>query len=634
MGSTGFLAARTFLELLARDAPAAEFDEPLRSARTAGLPAEEIARLEATQLLALQVRGVLERRRRRETELTALYETVGDLAALHDLDAVLAAIVRRARLLLGTDLAYLTLIDEARGDTYMRVTDGSVSARFQAVRLEMGEGLGGLVAQTKTPYATPNYFTDQRFQHSRDIDGAVEDEGLTAILGVPLLLGTRAIGVLLAGNRTERPFAREEVALLASLAAHAAVAIDNARLLTDMQQTLSELAEAGRLISAQKASVERAADAHDRLADLVLAGGDVQAVADAVVDVLGGDLLLIDAEGRTLARSGTPSAVPQDSLDEALRMARASGRAVDVGDRWIAPVLAGGERLGVLLLEHRRELAGADRRIFERAALVTALLLLFQRTVADAEARVRGELLHDLLTPTFERDPDALRLQARRFGLDLDVDYVVVVVHAADADLRQRLAFAATALAKQQAGLSGELAGEVVLLLRREVAGDAARLCARELGSAIIAPVTAGAAGPALGQGELVAAYRHAQRCLAVLLDLGREGTGSSMADLGFIGLVLGERGDVAGFVRRTLGPVLDYDSRRGTKLLETLAVYFARGGNLGRAKDDLHVHVNTVAQRLERVGRLLGADWQSPQRALEVQVALQLHRLRQPDQP
>jgi DNA-binding PucR family transcriptional regulator len=37
---------------------------------------------------------------------------------------------------------------------------------------------------------------------------------------------------------------------------------------------------------------------------------------------------------------------------------------------------------------------------------------------------------------------------------------------------------------------------------------------------------------------------------------------------------------------------------------------------------------VNTAAQRLDRVARLLGPDWQQPDRALEVQLALRLHRL------
>jgi DNA-binding PucR family transcriptional regulator len=42
-----------------------------------------------------------------------------------------------------------------------------------------------------------------------------------------------------------------------------------------------------------------------------------------------------------------------------------------------------------------------------------------------------------------------------------------------------------------------------------------------------------------------------------------------------------------------------------------------------------LHVHVNTVTQRLDRVAQLLGIDWQKPDRALEVQLALRLHRLK-----
>jgi DNA-binding PucR family transcriptional regulator len=42
-----------------------------------------------------------------------------------------------------------------------------------------------------------------------------------------------------------------------------------------------------------------------------------------------------------------------------------------------------------------------------------------------------------------------------------------------------------------------------------------------------------------------------------------------------------------------------------------------------------LHVHVNTVAQRLERVASLLGEDWLEPDRALEIQLALRLRSLR-----
>ena len=60
--------------------------------------------------------------------------------------------------------------------------------------------------------------------------------------------------------------------------------------------------------------------------------------------------------------------------------------------------------------------------------------------------------------------------------------------------------------------------------------------------------------------------------------------------------------------------------SSRSTKLVETLDTYFRTGGNLTRTSTELHVHVNTVTQRLERVSRLLGESWQQPERQLEVQ--------------
>jgi DNA-binding PucR family transcriptional regulator len=70
---------------------------------------------------------------------------------------------------------------------------------------------------------------------------------------------------------------------------------------------------------------------------------------------------------------------------------------------------------------------------------------------------------------------------------------------------------------------------------------------------------------------------------------------------------------------------VLDYDARRGTELVRTLRTYFESGSSLTRAKDVLHVHVNTVVQRLDRIASLLGPDWQTPERALELQLALRV---------
>ncbi|WP_247747001.1 helix-turn-helix domain-containing protein [Streptomyces oryzae] len=628
--------------MLTTGAPAEAYDDPQPSAGTG--PSAERGRQ-----LALRIRAELEARRRREAELTALFETVHDLAGLRDLDDVLQAIVQRARRLLGTEVAYMTLNDPGRGDTYMRVTEGSVSARFQQLRLGMGEGLGGLVAQTARPYATQDYPRDARFQHTDAIDRGVGEEGLIAILGVPLLLGGReVIGVLYAADRRERVFEPEQIALLRSFAAHAAVALDNTRLLTETTQALAGL-------RAVNETIRRASDVHDRLTELVLRGGGVDEVTRVLTEVLGGRVEFSERVGLPPAEgNGGPGAGGAPAYAEwapAVERSRRDGHAVRAGGTWVAAVTAGGELLGALLLHGHPELDPVDQRTLERAAMVTSLLQLARRSAGEAEQRVRGELLDDLLDAA-HRDPHLLRDRAARVGADLDVPHTVLAARldptqaAAPDELdRQRLWSAATHLAATRHGLAATRDGGPVLLLPLEgpdgglpgsgsegAVSRTARQVAAELGRAVGGPVTVGASAPvpspAARPGSVAAAYPEARRCLEALSLLGRRGEGAAAEDLGFLGLLLTDTRDVTGFVRRTLGPALDYDERRGTELVATLDAYFASGMSPVRAKDALHVHVNTVAQRLERLARLLGDDWQAPHRALEIQLALRLHRL------
>lgn len=637
------------LDLLADDAPAEALGAVTSRARAAGVPAAELAEVERAAATALRIRGALRQHRRRELQLTALFDTAGDLAASRDLDDVLKAIVRRARMLLGTDTAYLTLPDEEAGDTYMRVTDGSVSVVFQRLRLELGEGLGGLVAQTASPYATPDYRTDERFRHTRNINAGVLDEGLVAILGVPLLLGSsrggtgKVIGVLFAADRAARVFSPDEVALLCSLAAHAAIAIDTARALDDTRTALAELAganaelaEANAAVRAHSAAMQRAEEAHDRLTDLVLRGGDVKDVALSVAGLLDSPLTIHDPGGRPLAAvrpDGTGFAA--DSMDAGwlagtAEESRHGARAVHRDGRWICAVLAGHELLASLVLHRPDRLDDSDRRLYERAAVVTGLLLLLRRTVAETENRIRGELISDLLGDP-ERDPAGLAERGRRLGIDLDRPHVLLVAEAA---AREKLGGAAMRylFGGDIHGVSAEHAGTVVLLIDCDgggtTPGDAARAAATQLGHLVQAPVTVAGTGPARGARELAAAYAEATRCLRAMRVLGREGEGACVDELGFLGVVLGNAKDVDGFVTAVLGPLLRYDERRGTQLVRTLRAYFGAGGSLIRAKDELHVHVNTVVQRLDRIQVLLGRDWNEPDRALELQLALRLHLL------
>lgn len=596
------MSALESLRLLAQDATAEQL--------------EAAAQDPEARELALTVRAGIDAHQRREAELAAPLDIAHDLASLADPGVVLDAIVRRARTLLGTEVAYLTLNDPEHGDTFMRATAGSVSAQFQTLRLPVGAGLGGLVAQTRRPYWTADYPDDERYRHTSEIDAAVGEEGLVAICGTPLLVDGQFVGVLFAANRSRRPFRRDEVALLGSLAALAAVSLVQTRRAAETVAALAAL-------SAAHEGIQQAATAHDRFARVVLGGGGVDDIASTLGELLGGRRTLscwvtvLDADDQRIASYG--AAPPGDlTVTAAVRRSAATLRLAGEDGIWAVAVSAAGQRLGALVLGGIPSLDDGQGRTVERAAMVTALVLLFRLRAAEADHRVRADLLAELLArPEGEELDAALVERGRLLGLRLQGPHVIAVCHCGPARPRGLLL---------AGGLVGEHHGTVVALVPgRDPSAVAAALVQRAAGDL----VTIGTAGPVVPGRGLRATHAAARRAADALVALGMAGRGGAIGDLGFAGLVAGDTPDIDGYLDQVLGPVASWDADRGSDPLGTLEAWFASGGSPRRSAERLHIHVNTVAQRLDRVAALIGADWNSPERALEIQLALRLRRLR-----
>ncbi len=594
------------LELLLAGAGREQLDAALRDAG------------ERERVLAHRIREQRELQRSREAELTALYETARDLTAIRDLDDILTAIVRRARQLLGADMTYLSLNDEEEGASYMKVTDGALTAEFRRLRLPLGTGLLGLVAQAGAPYFTEDYQSDERFVHRDYIDDAVAGEQIRAILGVPLVVEGVVIGALLAVHRRVRPFPAGEVALLTSFAAHAAVALENARLFERARAAVAAADEANAALRSRSEATERAAHAHDLLTDVLLHRGGVAEVAAVLGEVLGGTVEVYDETGAPLTGERPGPA----GTDPVVASALGSGRCAATDDgAWVSAAAAGDDHLGTLVLRTDAPMGLPERRTLERGALVTAMVLLFERSAAEAEGRVRGELLVDLVTG---RVPDPLRLRerVRQQGARLDGDLALAVArHASERSPARSVA----ALAAERQGL-GVVHDGLGVVLAEGAADELGRALSERLGGA-----TVGTVAVAEGLDGVAAAYAEAVGTLRALERLGRTGEVAEPAGLGLARLLLGHNGpaELEDFVDGTLGPVLEYDATRGTSLVETLQAWCEAGGALRGTADRLHVHPNTVTQRLDRVGSLLGDHWRDPAHRLDVQLALQLVRLR-----
>lgn len=515
---------------------------------------------------ARHLRTLLAERAQRAAELAALYEITAQLTSLRDPDKLLQDIATKAKELLRVDVAYIAL-DEGERAMRIRVVAGTMGSRLRGLALTHDVGIAGLVFTGGRPFWTEDYTNEPRIQHHTEVDDVARDEQIKGVLGVPLRIHDEVIGVLFAANRDVRPFTDAEVALLSSLAAHAANAIENARLYETQR---------------------RATALHERLTRVVVEGGGVTEITEALTEVLG------------VAVHFSPDAPPRDTA------------------RAVAPVSVGDDVLGYVVAA--RDLGVADRRQLERGALVTALVLVRERALIDSETRARHELVAALINGT--GGADVLRRQAQAGGLNPDAIHIVAVVTGADAaELGERAI-------TNFGGLLAARGDEATAILRAEATDDVVAWLRR-----ITTACSVGVAA-AVRLDELPAAHAEARRCLAGALALGRVGSVTAAADLGMYRFLLSSAGvaDAEDFVTRTIGPLLAADRDKGSDLVHTLDQYLSSGRHHAATAAALFIHANTLYQRLARIGTILGGDWKDPDpdRCLEVQTALRLHRLAQ----
>lgn len=215
-----------WLQLLLAEASTEELIEH-RDQLAAGSAPEAAAEIEREARSALQLRSLLAQRRQRATELGALNDIASLLTTMHDHHALLQEIVDQAKRLLGVDLSYLALIHD--DILIIEVTSGAYTSQLLGLTVPFREGLIGRVVENSSPAWSSDYRNDPSFAHIGPADDAARAENMRGLLAVPLTLNGKILGALCACKRQERRFGNEEVALLSALAAHASVAIENAR---------------------------------------------------------------------------------------------------------------------------------------------------------------------------------------------------------------------------------------------------------------------------------------------------------------------------------------------------------------------------------------------------------------------
>lgn len=363
----------------------------------------------------------------------ALREVGTALGTTLDLDDLLELILAKLTELVEADRATLYLLDDARDELVSKLVAGQ---EVRSIRMKVGHGIAGLVAQSGEAIRVEDAYKDPRFEREWDL---LTGYRTTSMLAAPLKNHVgRTIGVLQVLNkRGGRGFTDDDEAILGALGTQAAVALDNSRLVLSLIQKNKQLLdtkeqlerkfrELSLLFELERATAR--ADSIDALAratlEQVTRASDARGAALLLADDETGDLVerVYDREQpdtlvRRPAKSGEGFLGETMHRTEPLLLENAVGdpRAGDTFPFRIASVLViplEGETaplgaLGLFTAEGERALGETDTGLLRLVAVnVSTAVRLFNASRArevgerlTSIGRLLSQVIHDFKTP-------------------------------------------------------------------------------------------------------------------------------------------------------------------------------------------------------------------------------------------
>jgi signal transduction histidine kinase len=176
-------------------------------------------------------------------QLTALGEISRAVSSTLDLRTVLTTIATRAVELSGTAGGVIYEYDETMQELRLTAAhrmDEELVEVLRVAPLRLGEGATGQAAASRTPIQATDILHGQQYGATR-IRSILTRLGFRSVLAVPLLLEQRIVGALTVWRQEAGDFAPETVALLQTLAAQSALAIQNARLFREIEDKSRQL---------------------------------------------------------------------------------------------------------------------------------------------------------------------------------------------------------------------------------------------------------------------------------------------------------------------------------------------------------------------------------------------------------
>lgn len=311
-----------------------------------------------------------------------------------------------------------------------------------------------------------------------------------------------------------------------------------------------------------------------------------------------------------------------DDVAELCVQATALGRTEPVSvNGWLAfPIVAVGRTEAHLVVAAGTTgLTDDDRAAVDQTLPFLGLELARVQALRENERRLAAELVDLIMAGPAQQQATAVRLET--FGLDATAPLTAIVCESEDPDI---------GLDRLERALADAGVRAVAAVKTRELVavagwpGDEAGLAAlaAAMHERMDEPIgVGGLAADASGLRTSVVEARHACRFARLRRDAGWA-THNQVGSHSLL-LALQDEEVLAAFRRALLRPLEEHDARRRSRLVETLDRFLSSGCRWQETATALHVHVNTLRHRLDRVEQLTGRDLSSMEDRVDLYIAL-----------
>lgn len=169
-----------------------------------------------------------------------VFELAKSISSVLDVDALLKRIGSAAEKLLGAEASSIMLLDDDRQNLSFKVATGEKGGVVQKMKVKVGQGIAGLVAESRKKIVVNDAANDPRFNSQMDKASGFVTRSLIC---VPMVVESELIGVVEVLNKTAGAFSDEDEAVLESLASLAAVSINNAKTSEDQRNFFVNILE-------------------------------------------------------------------------------------------------------------------------------------------------------------------------------------------------------------------------------------------------------------------------------------------------------------------------------------------------------------------------------------------------------